>query len=86
MANDLVFQVFRAAVGVDESAVRVPGHGVDGEVAPLQVRFQGDPRRGVDGKAPVAWAGFALGAGQGVFFFGVRMQEDGKILAHLQVA
>ena len=39
MANDLVFQVFRAAVGIDESAIRVPGHGVDGEVAPLQVRF-----------------------------------------------
>ena len=36
----------------------------------------------MEGKAPVAMAGFSLGAGQGVFFLGVGVQEYREILAH----
>ena len=74
-------QVALATVGVDQRAVFGQGDGVDGEVAAQQVFFQRHARCGVDGKAAVARCGLAFGARQRHFFAGVRIQEDGEVLA-----
>ena len=79
MAQYACGYILRATKGVDDigrakASIRAHGgsghcHGVDTEVAPRQVFFQGNGRVGVDGKAPVARRGFALGARKGVFLF-----------------
>ena len=62
------------------------GDGVDGEVAPGQVLLQRHIGCGVEGEALVAGGGFALGAGQGDFIAGVRVQKHRKVFAHRQIA
>ena len=61
------------------------GHGVHREVAPGQVLFECDVGRGLHRKAFVAPGGFALGAGQGVFFAGLGVQKHRKVLAHWHI-
>ena len=73
MAQQLGLQVALAAMRVDQLALRVLGDGIDGQVAPRQVLLQRDIGRGMHHKAFVARRGFALGAGQCVFFAGVGM-------------
>ena len=91
-----------AAIGVDQIGrgqvhigAKLPGrpidqcagsHGVDGQVAPRQVLFQRDIRRRMHRKAVIAFCGFALGAGQGVFFFGRGVKEHRKVFADRQKA
>ena len=75
-----------ATVGVDDCTVRIPCHGIDRQVPPPQVFLQGDRRIAVHRKAGVAVALLALGAGEGVLVFGLRVQEYGEVLAHLRVA
>ena len=77
MAQHARGEVALPAPWVDQAAIAVLGHGVDGQVAARQVFFQGDVGRGVEGKAVVAPAALALGAGEGVLFVGLRVQEDG---------
>ena len=67
------------SVRIDELAVSVHGHGVDGEVAPLQVLLERDVGCGVKDEAVVARRGAALGARQRVFLFRARVQEDRKV-------
>ena len=82
MAQQFGFQVALAAMWVDQLALFVLGDGVDGQVAPRQVLLEGDIGRRMHHKAFVARRGFALGAGQGMFFSGVRVQKHRKVFAH----
>ncbi len=81
VAQDSRRQVGAAAVGVHQ-AVPALGHGVDGQVPPAQVVFQGDIRAGVHHETPVARRGLPLRAGQGVFLVGIGMEKYGEIPAH----
>ena len=82
MAQEARFKVALAAVGVGDMALVVLGHGIDGQVAADQVFFQSDVRTGVKGEAAITLAGFALGAGEGVFLAAVGMQKDREVRAH----
>ena len=86
MAQQACLEIGLAAPGIDEPAVGITRHGIDGEVAAAQVVFQAHIRRGVEGKTGVAGAGLALGARQRVFLMTVGMQKDGEIGPHLPVA
>ena len=78
----LGLQVGLAATRVDQGPVLVLCDGVDGEVAPAQVLFQGDGGIGMEFKAVIAACGLALGAGQGHFLTRLRVQEDGEFASH----
>ncbi len=82
MAQDALVQIALAAVGIDQRALIIPGHGVDGEIAPGQILFQADVGCGQHDKTTVAAPGLALATRQGVFLVGLRVQKDGKILSH----
>src|SRR5690606_26869180 len=70
----------RAPVGIDDLTLGIQGHGVDGQVAALQVLLQGDRGIGVEGEAAVAVTTLALGSGQRVLLAGVRVQEHREVL------
>jgi hypothetical protein len=78
MPQHTLLQVALAAVGVDQRAVFVARHRVDGEVAARQVLFQRHVGAGVEGEAVVAAAALAFGARQRHFLARVRVQEDRK--------
>ena len=81
LAQQAGAQVVLAVVGVDDVAVGGLRHGVDGQVAALQILFQTDiGAEGAD-KAVITDAAFAFGAGEGVFFVADRVQKNRKILA-----
>ncbi len=61
-------------------------HRVDREVTPREVFLERDVGREARGEAVVAGAGLAFGAGERVLVAGLRMQEDGKVLADGAVA
>jgi len=86
MAQHARAQVALAAMGVDQAAVLVARHRIDGEVAPRQVLLERDVGRGVKLEAVVAAAGLALGACQRHLLAGLRVQEDRKVTAHRAVA
>ena len=67
MPQDAPLEVPAAAMGVDQSALGVARHRVDGQVAPAQVLFERDVRTGIDGKAAIALASLRLPPRQGVF-------------------
>ena len=71
-----------AAVGIDDVAGVVLGHGVDGEIAPPQVVLERHVGRELGGEAAIARRHLALQARQRVFFLGLRMQEHREIAAH----
>ena len=56
-------------------------HRVDGQVTATQIVFQRHIRRGMKRKPGVAAAALALGAGEGIFLFGPRVQEHREVLA-----
>ena len=80
MAQQARVEVALAAVGVVQLALGVFGHGVDGQIAANQVVFDADLRAGEEGEAAVALAGFALGAGEGVFLAGVRVEKHREVV------
>ena len=86
MAQGFLLQVLLAVVGVDDVAVGVLRHGIDRQVATLQVCFQRDIRRTVHFETGIAMPVFTFGACQGVFFFGLRVQEHGKVAPDLRKA
>jgi hypothetical protein len=79
MAQHAAAQVALAAAGVDQRAVFVARHGIDGQVAARQVLFQRHLGRGVEGEAVVARRRLALGARQRHFFVRLRVQEDREV-------
>lgn len=81
-----VLQVARTVVRVDQPAVAVLGHGVDGQVAPRQVFFQRGGGREVHAETFVAGGGFAFGARQRILFLGFRVQEYREAAADLLIA
>jgi len=86
VAQQPLFEIRPAAVWVDDAAVCILCHGVDGEVPPEQVVLQRDCGVAVHDKTGVPVAPLALGARQRVFFLGFGMQEHREILAHLLIA
>ena len=75
MAQYAVMQIVAATEWVDNLAIGRLRDGVDGEVATLEVFFECDVRIGVKSKAFVAFANFAFGAGECVFFAALWMNE-----------
>ncbi|MNP27141.1 hypothetical protein D3C76_1200320 [compost metagenome] len=82
MAEEARLQITLAIERIDDPAVVVFRHGIDGQVATGEVLFQRHVRAGVEGEAAVAAAALALGAGQGVLLAGPWMQEHREIGAH----
>ena len=82
MTQHAVGEVTLAAIGVYHLAVRIHGHGIDGQIAADQILLQGDVRAGVEGKPTIALAALALGASQRILLAGLRVQEDRKVLAN----
>jgi len=72
-------QVALSAVWIDQLALVIFGDGIDGEIAALQVFFEGDVGAGMEGKPAIATTAFALGARQGVFLAGLRVQENREV-------
>ena len=76
MTQDPVLQITLAAERIDQTAIRIPGDGIDGQVPSRQVFFQRDPGVKINRKAMVTMALFAFGAGQRVLLTGVGMQKN----------
>lgn len=70
-------------VRIDQSALLIFGNRVDGEVTPREILFECDIGSGIYIEALVTATGFALGAGQRIFFAGFGVQENRKIGADL---
>ena len=77
-------QVGGAVKRVDQRAglIQRDGHRIDGEIAPREVLLQADIGCRMKLKAGVTRCSLAFGAGECVFFVGLRMQEHRKIAAH----
>src|SRR3989344_8764173 len=82
MAQNTGLEISRAVKRIDELASLVLGHGVDREVAPLQIIFERHVWRGVNREALVATTALALGARERVLLLGLRMQEHREVRAH----
>src|SRR5690554_1951369 len=80
MTQQAGLQVLLLPIGIDDLTLVIHGHGVDGQVAALQVLLQGDRRIGMEGEAAVAVTTLALGSGQRVLLAGVRVQEYREVL------
>ena len=74
-------QVGFASVRVDQSAVGIARHRIDGQVPTRQVGLQRHVRRGMEGEPVVARTALAFGARERVFLVGGRMQEHRKVAA-----
>ena len=69
-------------IGIVYRTRLVLGHCIDGQVTTDQVFFQGHIGAGVESEAAVAPPALALGARQGVFLAGFRVQEHREISAN----
>ena len=65
-------EVAQSAIGIDDLARLVFGHGVDGQVAALEIVLEGDVRRKLGGEAAITRRHLALQPGERVFFLGLR--------------
>src|SRR5690606_1827146 len=81
MPQQAVSDVLLASIGVDDFALVVHGHGVDGQVAALQVLFQRNLGGGMESETAVAATALAFGSGEGVFLSGLRVEEYREVLA-----
>ena len=86
MAQDAGCQILLSAKRIDDCAVWILSHGINGQVAAHQVLFQRNVFIGMKAKSGITFGGFALGTGKGVFFVAVWMEKDGKILANRLIA
>ena len=82
MAQHTCLDIANTAEWIDQRAVIRLCDGVDGEVAAAQVFFQCYRRISVDHEAAIAAPALAFGAGQRMFFAGLRMQEHREVAAH----
>ena len=82
MAQPALFDIALAAVGIDDVAVIVLRHGVDGEVAAREVLLQRHRWIGIDHETAISTAGLAFGSRQRVFLTAVGMQEHREVLAN----
>ncbi len=76
-----VLEVLQAAIGIHETAIAVPCHRVDGQVASPKVFLERDIRREVHFEAAVPGAGLALRPRKRVLLRGLRVQEHRKVPA-----
>ena len=85
MAQDAVLQILFTAVSIDDMALFILREGVNGQIAALQIVFEGNVRIGMADKTGIADAGFAFGTRQSILLAALRMQEHRKIAAYLLV-
>ena len=82
MAQQACCQIGLTAVGVVQLAIGTFGDGIDGQIPPQQILFEGYLGGGIAGKSGIAMPLFAFDAGQGVLFSSLWMLEDGKVPAN----
>ena len=75
-------QVVKAAIGVVQPALLIHSHCIDGEVAPAEVVFKAHRWVGMNFKAPIARACFALGACKCILVLRTRVKKDLEILSN----
>jgi len=83
MAQNTLLQVTLPPKGVNQLAIFIPRHGVNGQITARQVFLERDARVKINSKAMVTMSMLALGAGQCVFLARIRVQEDRKRGANL---
>ena len=66
------------AVGIDQRAPLVAGHGVDRQIAAGEILGERDVGRREELESPVSAAVLALGAGQRIFLAGIPWRKTGK--------
>ena len=79
-------EIALAAERVDDRAMLVLGHRVDGEIATLQILRQCHRWISMKRERVITAPGLALGSRQRVFLAGLRVQEDREILADRAIA
>ena len=79
-------QITLATKRIGQGAIFGLRHGIDGQVAARQILLQRHIGVGVKDEATIARRGLAFGTRQGVLFMRLRVQKDGKILAHRRVS
>ncbi len=83
MAQQPLFQILNATVGVVELALIILGDGVDGEVPAQQILFQRYIGGGVADKAGVALTLFAFGTGEGILLLGFGVKKHREVTTDL---
>jgi len=81
VAQNALCKVGLAMVRVEDHALFILGHGIDGQVAADQVFLQRNVRAGVKGEPAVTASALALCACEGIFLAGLWMQEHREISA-----
>ena len=79
MAQHPCAKILRAIVRIDQLSGLVLRHGVDGEIAPSVILFEGYVGGRVDLEALVTARRLALSPRQRVFLVALRVQKDRKI-------
>ncbi len=74
-----------ASEGIDQLAVGIPCHGIDGEIAAKQVFLQCHAGMEIDLEAVIAVPALPLRAGQRVFLPGLGMEKNRKRAANLPI-
>ena len=82
MAQHARREIRLSAVRIDELAVLALGHGVDGEIAPLQILLQAHLGRGLRREAAIAGRNLALAPRERVLLVRLRMQEHRELAPH----
>src|SRR5579863_4111871 len=90
MAQQALLEITLPAVGVDQrtgpAVLDFASHGVDGQVAPLQVLLERDLRRELRLKAAITGRGLAFEARQRIFLARLRVQEHREFPANGAIA
>ena len=82
MTQQACGQIGLTPVGIMQLALGIFGDGIDGQIPPQQILFEGDFGGGIAGKASIAMPLLPFDASQGVLFPSLWMQEDGKVPAN----
>ncbi len=83
MAQQPLFQILDATVGIVELALIIFGDGVDGEIPAQQILLERHIGGGVADKAGVALTLFAFGTGEGILLLGFGVKKHGKVATDL---
>jgi hypothetical protein len=78
-------QVAPAVVRIEQRTVFCFGDGIDGQIAAREIFLERNLRPKFDRESPITGRYFPLQTRQCIFFMRVRMQEHGKVAAHLAI-
>ena len=79
MSQDFLLQIPLTAVRIYQATVFIPGDGIDGQVASLEIFFKSNTGMKIHIEPMVSMAGLFLGSGQRIFLtvFGVQKYREG---------